>query len=144
MSDRQHQGLELPYGKMAAWGVAASAVLTLSAVLFAPLSPVRLAREAVDAVQAGEARAAAAAVRSGAETGRASVELGRWIRAEIREELGSDVRARLRLEMRRELHAALVEGLEPGLRGALAPVVLGLRVDGVRAGAPLPAITIGL
>lgn len=143
MSDRRDQRLELPYGKMAAWGVAASAVLTLAAVLFAPLSPVRLAREAVDAVRAGEARAAAATVRSGAETARASGELGRWIRAEVREELGPGVRARIRVEMRRGLREALEEGLEPGLRGALAPV-LGLRVDGYRVRAPLPPITIGL
>lgn len=143
MSDRRDQGLELPYGKMAAWGVVASAVLTLAAVLFAPLSPVRLAREAVDAVRTGEARAAAVAVRGGAEAARGSGELGRWIRAEIRQEAGPAVRARLRLEMSREIVEALEGGLEPGLRDALGPV-LGLRVEGRWAPAPLPPVSIGL
>lgn len=147
MSNRRDERLDLPYGRWAAWGVAVSAVLTLSAVLFAPLSPVRLAREAVDAVRTPGTRAAAATARGGPEAARSLAERERWpgaaVAREIRAELGPELRTRVRREMRRELRRALEQGLEAELRGSLVQV-LGLRAAVGPTVAPFPPLTIGL
>lgn len=147
MSHRRDERLDLPYGRWAAWGVALSAVLTLAAVLFAPLSPVRLAREAVDAVRTPETRAVAATARRGPEAVRRPAEMERWsgaaVAREVRAEMGPQLRTRIRREMRRELRRVLEEGLETELGGSLARV-LGLRVGAGPTVAPFPPLTIGL
>lgn len=143
MPHRPDENLDLPYGRWAAWGVAVSALLTLAAVLFAPLSPVRLAGEAVDALRSPRAE-----VTAGPEAARRLAEMERWLGAEltrdVRVELAPGVRTELRLEMRRELRRALEEGLEEGLRGSLGDL-LGVRASGhVPALSPLPSITLTL
>lgn len=148
MRNRSHDSLDLPYGRWAAWGVALSAAVTLAAVLFAPLSPVRLAREAAESLRAPQARAATAAARSGPAAARELAGMERWLAAELSRELrlerAPEVRTRLRLEMRRELRRALREGLDQGLRGSLGDL-LGVRAAShVPVIAPLPSITLTL
>ncbi len=148
MPNRRDEHLDLPYGRWAAWGVAASVALTLAAVLFAPLSPVRLALEAVDTLRAPQARATATAVRAGPEAARRLAEMERWIgpelTREIRHDLAPDVRTAVRLELRRELRRALEESLRDGIRGSLGDL-LGVRVSSrAPAFGPLPSFTLTL
>lgn len=148
MPNRRDEHLDLPYGRWAAWGVAASAVLTLAAVLFAPLSPVRLALEAVDTLRAPQVRATATAARAGPEAARRLAETERWIGSElsreIRFELAPDVRTGIRIEMHRELRRALEESLREGIHGSLGDL-LGVQVSS-RAPklGPLPSFTLTL
>lgn len=147
MPNRSDENLDLPYGRWAAWGMAVSAALTLAAVLFAPLSPVRLAREAAESLRAPRAGAAAAA-RSGPEAARGRTDVERWLEAEmsreLRRKLAPEARADLRHEMRRELRRALREGLREGLRGSLEDL-LGVRAAAhVPVLAPLPSVTLTL
>lgn len=150
MSDRSDESLELPYGRWAAWGAAASAVLTLTAVLFAPLSPVCLARQAVDAARTGPGEAAAAMARAGETAGTAAASAGsggpeaatlsRTIRAELRRELG----IRVDHGDRRDLGRMLEEDLPAGGMSGILVRVLGLGGSPGTAHAPLPPLPVGL
>lgn len=147
MPNRSDESLDLPYGRWAAWGVAVSAALTLAAVLFAPLSPVRLAREAVESLAAPQARAAAAAARSGLPAAGGTVGMERWLAGELTRELRlvtPEVRTRLRLEMRRELRRALRDGLDQGLSGSLGSLLGARAASHVPVIAPWPTITLTL
>lgn len=156
---------ELPYGKIAGWGMAASAALTLGLLALSPVSPVCLVDEVLDGkiqIRLGEPVAAAGGAAragellSGTLSGLLDGALagGRaWrpaLRGEVPGEMGPEARERLRRELRRELR-----GMAPELRGAvlegLLPVVPELTRELDRIGADVrlqgfsmgPAVTVG-
>lgn len=142
MHDDRDTKLELPYGRIAAWGVAVSAALTLAAVLFAPLTPSDLARRALDGpTDAGEGVAATVAghgIEDAAAAveldGRTSAELAEALRGELETELRTELRRELRIEMRRELRDLVERDLAEVL-----PAVLGRTLapwPGARSAAP--------
>lgn len=141
MHDDRDTKLELPYGRIAAWGVAVSAALTLAAVLFAPLTPSDLARRALDGpTDAGEGVAATVAGHGIGDAaavevdGRTSTRLAEALRGELETELRTELRRELRIEMRRELRDLVERDLAEVL-----PTVLGRTLapwPGARSAAP--------
>lgn len=151
MGPERDRDRELPYGKMAAWGMAASAVVTVAVVLFAPLSPLRVVGQGLGVVRGLEARATAMAsgapgeaLRPGAEVSiHLRRELGRELHRELRHELGRELRLELRRELNGELGAMLVRNLDAELRGQLVPALDAWISAGTRAAAA-PGVTVGL
>lgn len=152
MDSEREPSLEMPYGKIAAWGVAASAAVTLAAVVFAPLSPWCAAKQALRGAGLMEDGRAAVAIsgdrtRAAAAVARVHKDLGRELAEAVRQEIGPELRRELRIEMRREFRS-LVErdlggelsgslirmlgawhvpvGIDPGYSAPSAPVVVGI------------------
>lgn len=156
---------ELPYGKIAGWGMAASAALTLGVLALSPVSPVCLVEKALDGkihlrlgepVVASGGTARSGELLSGTLSGLLDGVLagGRaWrpaLRGEDLGEMGPEARRRLRRELRRELRGlgpelrgAVLEGLlplVPGVTGELEGIGAGVRPEGVSMG---PAVRVG-
>ena len=150
-SDRE-PSLEMPYGKIAAWGVAASAAVTVAAVLFAPLSPWCLAKQALRGVGLTEDGRAAVAVSGGqaravAAAARVDRDLGREVAEAIRQEIGPELRRELRIEMRREFRSLVEQEAGGELSGALTRMLGAWHVPvGIASGlsAPSAPVVIGI
>lgn len=135
--------LELPYGRVAAWGMALSAAVTLTAVLFAPLSPLSVLRRAVDGSPSAPFPAATVLSHGPAGSSAASGPDGR-IEAEprsvLREEILREVRREVALGMRHEFRALVERDLRASLLARVSPMAVVLPGSAV----PAPPFTIGL
>jgi hypothetical protein len=153
---------ELPYRKIAGWGMAASAVVTLGLLALCPLSPARMVERALDGplqIRLGDA-VTSSTVTGGADgllSGTLSGVLdgvrvgsrpwGLVPRAEAPGGLGPEARQRIRRGLRRELRREL-RGMGPELRGAvlegLLPVVPELtgELKGIGAGVWLQGLSV--
>ena len=153
---------ELPYRKIAGWGMAASAVVTLGLLALCPLSPARMVEKALDGslqIRLGDSvtTSVVAAGADGLLPGALSGVLdgvrggtrawGSALRAEALGGLGPDARQRIRRELRGELRREL-RGMAPELQGAvlegLLPVVpeLTAELEGVGAGVRLRGLSV--
>lgn len=125
----------IPYGKVAAWGMAASAAVTLAVLALAPCSPLRLAARLAGA----DGFRVVAMLPDGGEAGELGPALAEGLRGVLGE--GSDLELRVRTEVRRDVLRDLVREwsrLGPELQRELMREWSGA-VPGVSVGfAPLP------